>query len=244
MFPLRDVNPTRVRPVVTVLLIVVNTFVFFGLLAPRPPEEVERFVYANAVIACELVTGEPLSPTEIRSGICSDRPEPAAFPHKSLLLSAFVSMFLHASVLHLAGNMWFLWIFGNNVEEAYGRLGFLGMYLAAGLVGTLAFVLANPSSTVPLVGASGAIAGVLGAYAVLFPNHQVLTLVVVFFVPIPAIVFLVIWFLSQFGVADPGVAWQAHVGGFLAGMGITALLRRHLVARLAAIHRPRLPLMG
>ncbi len=242
MFPIRDINPTRVRPVVTWAIILANVFVFFALQRPGDPDAGAEFVYRNAVIACEVVTGQPLTLAEIESGICTDAPGRPVFPDKNILLAAFATMFLHASVFHLLGNMWFLWIFGNNVEEAFGRLGYLAIYLGSGLAGTLAFVLANPTSTVPLIGASGAIAGILGAYAVLFPTHDVLTLVVVFFVPIPAIVFLGIWFLSQFGLADPGVAWQAHVGGFVFGALIAAMMRRRLLARIAAIHAAPGPL--
>jgi len=236
VFPIRDINPTRIHPVVTLTIIAINVAVFFGLQQRPTPQEQTRFVYEHAVIACEVVTGHPLSLDEAQTGVCQETPGTPIFPDKNVLLAVFVSMFLHGSVLHLAGNMWFLWIFGNNVEEAYGRIGYAALYLAAGIVGTVWFILSEPGSTAPLIGASGAIAGILGAYAVLFPTNSVLTLVIIFFVPIPAIVFLVIWFLSQFGVADAGVAWQAHVGGFLFGAIITAMVRRRLLERLRRIH--------
>ncbi len=145
-------------------------------------------------------------------------------------------MFLHGGGLHLFGNMWFLWIFGNNVEEAFGTIGFIVFYLFTGLVATAAFVATNTTETTPLVGASGAIAGVLGAYLVLFPRHRVLSLVFLFFVPVPAMFFLGIWFLSQFAIADMNVAWQAHVGGFLAGLAITLPLREAILSRLDRLH--------
>jgi len=236
VLPLRDINPTRITPVLTLLLIAANVLVFFLLQHPTDPEEQARFTYEHAVIACEVVTGAPLTVTEIRRGVCSTRPGRPVFPDKNVYAAAIVSLFLHGSVLHLLANMWFLWIFGNNVEEAFGRLGYALLYLLAGVTATAAFVAAQPASTFPLVGASGAIAGVLGAYAVLFPRAQVLTLLFVFFVPIPAIVFLVLWFVSQFSMPDPSVAWQAHVAGFLFGAAVAGVFRAPLRARLARIH--------
>lgn len=220
---------------VTLALIAINVVVFLFLQHPTDPETATEFLYRNAVIPCEVTTGQPLSLAEIRTGTCSRAPARPVFPDKDVLLAGLMSMFLHGGLLHLAGNMWFLWIFGNNVEEAYGRIGYLLLYLAAGIAGTAAFVLVNPDTTVPLVGASGAIAGVLGAYLVLYPNALVLSLVLVFFVPVPAFVFLLIWFVSQFAVVDTGVAWQAHVVGFVFGALVTIVLRPRLEARLARI---------
>jgi membrane associated rhomboid family serine protease len=135
------------------------------------------------------------------------------------------SMFLHGGWLHVIGNMWFLWIFGDNVEDAMGPRRFLGFYLLCGLAAALAQVLVTPGAETPMVGASGAIAGVLGAYLLLFPRARVrcLWILVIFvtFVNIPAWALLGLWFLSQFFVPmDSGVAWMAHVGGFLAGLGL------------------------
>src|SRR5690606_29238973 len=149
-----------------------------------------EFAYEYAAISCEVTTGEPLSVDEITSGRCVDGPEAPLFPGKNVWLSVLVSMFLHAGVFHVLGNMWFLWVFGNNVEEAFGRVGYLLLYLVTGLVATAGFVLGNPDTTVPLVGASGAIAGVLGAYLVLFPAHRVLSWFLFLIVPVPAVIFL------------------------------------------------------
>jgi membrane associated rhomboid family serine protease len=141
-------------------------------------------------------------------------------------------MFLHGGVAHVLLNMWFLWIFGNNVEEAYGHLRYLGFYLVGGIAATLAFLFFNAESTIPLVGASGAIAVALGSYAVLFPGHRVLSFVGWIVVRVPAALFLAIWFFVQFGVGDTGVAWEAHVGGFVVGALVTLLFRRRLLARV------------
>lgn len=139
--------------------------------------------------------------------------------------TVLTAMFMHGGWLHIIGNMWFLWIFGDNVEDAMGRLRFLVFYLVCGLAAALAQVLATPASAAPMVGASGAIAGVLGAYLFLYPRARVrclwILIIFVTFVNIPAWALLGLWFLSQFFVPlESGVAWMAHVGGFLAGLGL------------------------
>jgi membrane associated rhomboid family serine protease len=180
-----------------------------------------------------------LSPCEVL-GKC--RP----FPQTSLpiWLTLFTSMFLHGSVLHVAGNMWYLWIFGDNVEDAMGRMRFLAFYLLSGLAAAAAQIFSSPDSPIPMIGASGAIAGVLGAYMMLYPYGRVLTLVWFFyfvrFVQMPAIFVLGFWFLLQVLSASlgggtlegGGVAWMAHIGGFLAG----ALLVRVFAIRLASAY--------
>ena len=150
MFPLRDLNPTRTRPVVTIALIAVNVVIWL-LWQPRGGglEEIE-FLLANAAVACELTTGDPLTFAEFNRGVCLDGSNGfEIFPEKRIYASAVVSMFLHGGLLHLLGNMWFLWIFGNNIEEAYGRAGYLAMYLVAGVAATAAFVVLNANATVP-----------------------------------------------------------------------------------------------
>lgn len=238
MFPLRDLNPTKVAPILTITLIAINIAVFF-LWQPRDDVAAEtEFLYENAAIACELTTGDPLTEDEIVLDQCEDGSATPAFPEKSVWLAVVVSMFLHGGIGHLLSNMWFLWIFGNNVEEAYGIGGYLLMYLVAGVAATAAFVYANPDSTVPLVGASGAIAGVLGAYLVLFPTHRVLTIFFFIFVQVPAGAYLALWFLLQFAYQEPGVAWEAHVGGFIVGVLLTLPLRSVLLARVRRLHQP------
>ncbi len=236
--PIRDINPTRIFPFITIGLIAVNLFAFFGWQqwTSSTDEEITGFLYENAAVACELASGDPLTDREIQTGEC-DEAGTEVFPDKNVLLSAVVSMFLHGGLFHVLGNMWFLlWIFGNNVEEAYGSLGYLGLYLAAGIAATAAFVLTNIDTTDPLVGASGAIAGVLGAYLVLFPNHRVISLVLIFFVPISALFFLGLWFFSQFLIADASIAVEAHIAGFLFGVLITLPLRSRLLRRVDALH--------
>ena len=176
MFPLKDVNPTRITPYVTIGFIVANLLVFFLIQGRQTPAEQEEFLYRRAAIGCEITTLQPLIAEEIITGKCLSGSEEPVFPEKIPFFSVLTSMFLHGGIGHVVFNMWFLWIFGNNVEEAFGRLRYILMYIAGGVGATLAFVAANPDSTIPLVGASGAIAAVLGSYAVLFPGHRVLSL--------------------------------------------------------------------
>jgi membrane associated rhomboid family serine protease len=206
--------------------------VYFVVQPSSGTQEEAEFLYERAAIACELTTGDPLDLDEINGGPCRAEPAAPYFSGKNVWLAVGVSMFLHGGIAHLVFNMWSLWIFGNNVEEAFGAFAYALFYVAAGIAATAGFVWANPDTTVPLVGASGAIAGVMGAYLVLFPRHLVLTLVLIRIVAIPAVVFLGIWIISQFVVVDAasGVAWEAHVGGFLFGVLVALPLRRRLLA--------------
>ena len=244
MIPLHDENPTRHTPWVTILLIIVCVGVYF-LVEPGSTEvqATAEFNYRNAAVPCEVVTGEPLSEFEIRSGLlgqdhCSrDGALPPVFPDKHVLLAVLVSMFLHGSILHLAGNMLFLWIFGNNVEDRLGPAWYIAFYGVAGVVATGAHIAVQPNSTVPVIGASGAIAGVMGAYLIWFPRAQVRTLLFLgFFVLFPVISarwLLLFWLVSQFFVnPNEGVAWVAHVGGFVFGALIALLLRQSSEDRL------------
>jgi membrane associated rhomboid family serine protease len=234
LLPIRDLNPTRITPWVTLLFIAACTLVFFVFQnQPTEGEQIE-FLYRRAAVACEIVNGQPLTIFEIENQVCdAGAAGPVVFPEKQPWVAAFVSMFLHGGLMHLLFNMWSLWIFGNNVEEAFGHFRYAILYLTGGLFATLVFVMVNPGSTVPLVGASGAIAAALGAYAVLFPGHRVLTLLGWFLVPLPAALFLAVWFVAQFGLGGTGTAWEAHVGGFLFGLVVATIFRRSLLRRVA-----------
>jgi membrane associated rhomboid family serine protease len=239
VIPLKDDNPTNSPAVVTLLIIAACVVVYF-LIQPAGQGTVQRqsvdvatketlFDLRHAAIACEIVHDRPLTVDEIRAtyiqhdttacGVGAPS-SPPGVPGKAVLLAVLYSMFLHGSVLHIGGNMLFLWIFGNNVEDRFGKVPYLVFYLIAGLVATATQVLSQPSSTVPLVGASGAIAGVMGAYLVLFPNAPIFTYIFpIFFFRIRAFILLIFWFLSQFFVNPAsGVAWVAHVGGFTFGI--------------------------
>jgi membrane associated rhomboid family serine protease len=221
MFPLRDNVPSSRFPVVTVALIIVNTIVFMWEVA-MGHEALTRFVMLNGLV--------PGNVTAILSG--------ADVPARRAFLPFLSSMFLHGGWLHLIGNMWYLWIFGDNVEDRLGRLRFLFFYVVCGLVGNMGHYLFNSASGVPALGASGAIAGVLGAYAVTYPRARVVVLLPLFvfiqFIELPALLVLVFWFVLQFinGAAalvmsseTGGVAWWAHIGGFVGGILIYLMLR-------------------
>jgi membrane associated rhomboid family serine protease len=246
LIPIRDINPTVIRPFVTLALIALNVAIFFAVQPPANDPDAERFAYEYAAIPCELTSNDPLTSREINTGRCTPgtntvpTDDGEVFPDKIIPLSVVSSMFLHGDLLHIAFNMWSLWIFGNNVEEAFGRAGYLAMYLAGGVLATLGYTALNQESTIPLVGASGAIAAVMGAYLILFPTHRILSLVVVFFVAVPAALFIGIWFIGQFSV-DPSsnVAWEAHVAGFVFGVVIALVLRVPLLRRIEAYRRPR-----
>jgi membrane associated rhomboid family serine protease len=232
LIPIRDANPSLTRPVITWAIIIVAAFVYF-FVQPRGTQSAYEFDVAHAAIPCELSTGAILDHGDLNG--CSKQPSPPPlFPGKNLWASVVVSMFLHASFWHLAGNLWVLWIFGNNVEDAFGKVGYLLFYLISGVVATAAFVAADPGATTPLLGASGAIAGVMGAYLVLYPRARVVSVFpILFFLPIalPAAAFLVIWFFAQFLVTGTDIAWQAHVGGFLFGVLIALVFRSALLKR-------------
>ncbi len=226
MLPLKGDIPTRTFPVVTVGLIAANILAFMYQLSlqatddPAARRAAQAFVFEFGLIPCRL-TGA--------CGVPSDFPPP--------VVTIFTSMFLHGGLFHIAGNMLYLWIFGNNVEDSLGHGRFLVFYLLSGVGAALIQAAMGPTSRVPMIGASGAISGVLGAYLLLFPYARVLTLVTFGFfiriVPIPAVIVLGFWIVVQFlnglvtfGAGDRGgVAWFAHVGGFLAGLGLLAVLR-------------------
>ena len=222
MIPLKDDNPTSSVPFVTFSLLAVNILVSLYQLG-LPESSYSALIYQMGVIPDEVTTGVRFAP---------DFPVP---------LTLFTSMFLHGGLLHLAGNMLYLWIFGNNVEDATGHFRFFVFYLVCGLGAAAAQIAVNPRSEVPMIGASGAIAGVLGAYMLMFPRARVLTLIPIFIfirlVYLPAIVVLGLWFLYQILLSSSaqrsggGVAFFAHIGGFVCGMVLIWFFRRRRPVR-------------
>jgi len=218
VLPLRDFIPTRRFPVLTVGIIIVNIIAFAYELLAEAGGTLDQTFYTMGVVPFEVTNN--FGP--------------------AVALSFITSMFLHGGFMHIAGNMLYLWIFGNNVEDSMGRGRFLVFYLMTGSVASIAQVLARPDSPLPTIGASGAIAGVLGAYIVLFPNARVQTLIFLGYfarmAQLPALLVLGFWFVLQlfngllaFGMMQMGgVAWFAHVGGFVAGL---------LLVRLFAVGR-------
>ncbi len=218
MIPLRDTLPSERTPVVTWTLIAFNVLVFVYQVG-LSPEELRTLFYTYGLV-------------------------PAAYTHSGWaeqaglqvsLVPLFSNAFLHGGFLHLLGNMWMLWIFGDNVEDRMGRWRFLVFYVACGMAATLLHVLANQDSQIPVLGASGAIAGVLGAYFVFYPGARVLAFLPILFYPLffrlPAPVFIGLWLLTQVvsgtlewvGNVASGIAWWAHIGGFLAGVALHRL---------------------
>ena len=238
MIPFRDENPTRRFPLVVVALIAANTVIYlYQLLLPKPAGIV--FVYTHGAIPAVLLGEASLSEVLPRGlQAAAHMYNVAVVPVEPAWLTIFTSMFLHGGLVHLGSNMLYLWVFGNNVEDLLGHFRFLLFYLFCGLLAAGAQIVMSLHSLVPMVGASGAIAGVLGAYYVKFPHSRVYCLVFFFFITVvmlPASLVLVLWFLLQvlqslhsIGGAGPGgVAVFAHIGGFLAGW----LLIRRFEAR-------------
>src|SRR2546428_380944 len=202
MIPLRDTIRSNTRPVVTASIILVKVLVFVYMLSLEPYSQ-NRFIRLYALT-----------------------------PYRFHLSSVITSMFLHGGWMHLIGNMWFLWVYGDNVEDVLGHGKYLAFYLACGVAAALAQYAVNPEARVPTLGASGAIAGVMGAYLIKFPHSRIVTLIPIFFfwttLEIPAALILAYWFILQFfsgigsvgysQVSQGGVAWFAHIGGFLSGM--------------------------
>ncbi len=225
MLPLRDRNPTKRVAFFTVILIIVNSLIFLYQLTIGKTLEREiilTYGFTPAGFFLPLLKGNF---------------------SQEIFIPLFTSLFLHGSLLHLGGNMLFLWIFGNNIEDALGHLPFLLFYFFCGVAANLAHGLANPSSTIPAVGASGAISGILAAYLIFFPGAQIVTLIPLFFfweiVELPALVVIGFWFLLQVANSflavssgnSGGIAWFAHIGGFLAGLFIALMLRKKIRRR-------------
>ncbi|OGW40052.1 MAG: rhomboid family intramembrane serine protease [Nitrospirae bacterium GWD2_57_9] len=220
MIPIRDINPTQRFSIITTLLIVVNiaVYVYEMLLGPRA----EFFVQAFALVPREL-----FSPQLNAAG---------SIPAWATVIT---SMFLHGGIFHVGGNMLYLWIFGNNIEDAMGRFRFVLFYALCGSIAAYSHAVLNATSAVPMIGASGAVSGVLGAYLMLYPRARVMTLVVFGFyirtMAVPAMFVLGFWFILQFlnAALSPGtgagIAWHAHIGGFIAGVTLIGLFKRRNV---------------
>jgi len=267
LIPLRDNLPTDRFPVVTVVIIAINVIVFVFFQGPSFSFSGADAVDAKTVVeygavpyrithpgkGCDIVPAEnttsgmdtpvcegtPEFAEAQAAGVVQDLDEPPAF------LTIFTSMFMHGGWLHLGGNMLYLWIFGDNVEDRLGKIRFFLYYVASGLSAVYIHYLTEQTSGLPVIGASGAIAGIMGGYFVLFPHSRILTLVPIFIfvqiVTIPAVWFLALWFLGQLlsGIVTSsvqthgGVAWWAHVGGFAAGALLIFLLRQSMPNQLS-----------
>jgi membrane associated rhomboid family serine protease len=230
--PLKDDNPTHRMPIITIGLIAVNCIVYLYQMT-MPVQAEQMFIYQYGLIPIEITRLTDMTPQ-------------IPFP---ILLSPFTSMFMHGGLIHLGGNMLYLWIFGNNIEDYLGRIRFFAFYILSGLAAVALFVIIEPSGDMPMVGASGAIAGILGAYMVIFPRARVLTFLwIIFFIRLiwlPAVFMLGYWFVMQFvsgvlsvGSSGGGVAWFAHIGGFAFGWLAIRLYRRRQRFRYTTTSSP------
>lgn len=221
MIPLKDDNPTELKPVVTITLLATCVLVFLWQIS-HDANNMNLIFRRMGVVPALLIGGER-TPPDLGALAPS--------------LTVFTSMFLHGGWMHLAGNMLYLWIFGNNVEDAMGHKRFLAFYLVCGVCAVFAQALPDPGSTIPMVGASGAISGLLGAYLLLYPHARVVVLVPIFYfirvMYLPAWIVLALWFVFQLinsaataGSGGGGVAFGAHIGGFIAGMALVAVFKR------------------
>ncbi len=218
MFPLWDEMPTRRIPVITIVLIIINALVYY--YQSFVVADSIKFIYAFGLIPYELSQGVDLVP----------------YGPSPIHLTILSSMFMHGSLIHLIGNMLYLWIFGNNIEDYLGKLGFPVFYFLTGIIAALGQILISPQSEVPMIGASGAVAGVLGAYFILYPRSRITTLIFFGFfirlIKMPALFVLGLWIVFQlvYGLsnlslseANSGVAYFAHIGGFVGGMVLIKL---------------------
>ena len=218
MFPIKDDNPTENKPFITFILICLNILIFFYQMG------------LDESVRASLIFDYGFKPSHFFSN--SYQADSKVAP----LFTIFTSMFLHGGILHLLGNMLFLWIYGNNIEDSMGSIKFLIFYLLCGFAAALLQATISIESSTPMIGASGAVSGVLSAYFLLFPKARVLTLVILFifitFIRIPAGILIGFWFLSQLINAyfndpnSPGVAWYAHIGGFLMGLFLIPFLKK------------------
>lgn len=226
-FPIKDYNPTKKIPYITIFLIVVNVVVFSyqNFFSQKP---LSHYVNHYSMVPYEITHLKNVKILVERDIFGYPRfQDRKVSPVKSLISS----IFLHGSIMHLLGNMLFLWIFGNNIEDYLGIFLFPVFYLISGIGASLIHIIFNFNSLTPVIGASGAVSGVMGAYLILFPRAKIKTFVFIFFFitffDIPASVFLVIWFIYQFFYAGGGsIAWLAHIGGFLIGSALIYIVKK------------------
>jgi membrane associated rhomboid family serine protease len=221
MIPISDINPAENTPYITRFFIFF-TIVVYILLQPKNSADLFNFFYEFSAIPCEIQKGVPLSANQFYSNDCMVTIDNVIFANKNLMLSLLTANFLHANLLHLVGNLWSFWIFGNNIEDKLGKLKFtiFLMVAAGGSIGTHIFL--NYSDLNPIVGASGIVSALMGAYLYRFPNAKLLVLVpfgIIFPTTIKAKYFMAFWFASQviISLQNNNISWEAHIGGFFVG---------------------------
>ena len=221
MIPISDINPARNVPVVSRIFIILSSLTFL-FLQPKNNIDLLNYFYKYAAIPCELINNLPISANQFYNNNCSLEPDIVIFPDKNILLSIIVSLFLHANFIHIIGNLWSFWIFGNNVEDKLGKIRFILFLIVSGVISIVGHSLLNFGNLNPIVGASGIVSALMGAYLYLFPNAKLLVLVpfgVFFPTTIKAKYFMIFWLISQFIIAiqSNNISWEAHISGFLFG---------------------------
>tara|TARA_B000000565_G_scaffold182891_1_gene138892 strand:- start:121 stop:840 length:720 start_codon:yes stop_codon:yes gene_type:complete len=221
VIPISDINPARNVPVVSRIFIILSSLTFL-FLQPKNNIDLLNYFYKYAAIPCELINNLPISANQFYNNNCSLEPDIVIFPDKNILLSIIVSLFLHANFLHILGNLWSFWIFGNNVEDKLGKIRFILFLIVSGVISIVGHSLLNFGNLNPIVGASGIVSALMGAYLYLFPNAKLLVLVpfgVFFPTTIKAKYFMIFWLISQFIIAiqSNNISWEAHISGFLFG---------------------------
>ena len=221
MIPISDINPAKNIPVISRIFILFSSLIFL-FLQPKNNIDLLNYFYKYAAIPCELINNLPISANQFYNNNCSLEPDIVIFPDKNILLSIFISLFLHANFLHILGNLWSFWIFGNNVEDKLGKVRFILFLIVSGVISIVGHSFLNVGNLNPIVGASGIVSSLMGAYLYLFPNAKLLVLVpfgVFFPTTIKAKFFMIFWLISQFFIAiqSNNISWEAHISGFLFG---------------------------
>lgn len=245
MFPLRDENPTARKPVAVIAVIVLNALAW-GFVQGFGGD----YPLAESLCLHGLIPGELLGLIDMGHQLPVGQNLVCTLDGNANPATLLTSMFLHGGWFHILGNMWFLWVFGDNIEDVMGPFRFIVFYLLCGLAAAFAQIVSDPGSAIPMVGASGAIGGVMGAYALLYPRARVQTLLILGFyittIGVPAFVMLGYWFLLQIlgglpalGSSEGGVAFWAHIGGFVAGLALIHLFKRPAYAAARSQRQPR-----
>ena len=229
MIPISDINPAKNIPVISRLFIVFSSIVFL-FFQPKNDVELFNYFYKFAAIPCEVINNLPLAANQFYNNNCNLLPDIFIFPDKNIILSIFISLFLHANFLHIIGNLWSFWIFGNNVEDILGKFRFILFLIFSGIVSVAGHSYLNSVNINPIVGSSGIVSALMGAYLYLFPNARLLVLVpfgVLFPTTIKAKFFMIFWLISQFLIAiqSNNISWEAHLSGFIFGYLVLKLFR-------------------
>ena len=221
MIPISDINPAKNNPVISRIFIFGSILIYI-LIQPKNPNELFNFFYEFAAIPCEILYNTPLSADQYYNNDCAIGSSNIVFENKNILLSLLLSNLFHANFVHILGNLWSFWIFGNNIEDVLGKLKFILFLSFTGIASMFSHIFLNFNDINPIVGASGIVSALMGAYLYLFPNAQLLVLVpfgFLFPTTIRAKFFMIFWFISQIFIAlqNNNISWEAHIGGFLVG---------------------------